>query len=113
MPSSAPCRPASCPRDPRQLCRPQASQGPRVRPPSPLDLHFTPTSGSWLNAVETFFSALTPRRLKRGSFRSTVDLQAAINRYIVDHNAEPKPFIWTQPADQILARMNRLNASVH
>ena len=57
--------------------------------------HFTPTSGSWLNAVETFFSALTRRRLKRGSFRSIVDLQAAINRYIAEHNHDPKPFTWT------------------
>ena len=66
--------------------------------------HFTPTSGSWLNAVETFFSALTRRRIRRGSFRSIVDLQAAINRYIAEHNADPKPFIWTKPADQILAK---------
>ena len=53
--------------------------------------HFTPTSGSWLNAVETFFSALTRRRLKRGSFPSIVDLQAAINRYIAEHNDAPRP----------------------
>ena len=51
----------------------------------------TPTSGSWLNAVETFFSALTRRRIRRGSLRSIVDLQAAINRYIAEHNADPKP----------------------
>jgi transposase len=75
--------------------------------------HFTPTSGSWLNAVETFFAALTRRRLKRGSFRSIVDLQAAINRYVDQHNDDPKPFIWTKPADQILAKVNRLNASLH
>jgi transposase len=75
--------------------------------------HFTPTSGSWLNAVETFFSALTRRRIRRGSFRSIVDLQAAINRYIAEHNADPKPFTWTQPAGEILAKLNRLNASVH
>ena len=75
--------------------------------------HFTPTSGSWLNAVETFFSALTRRRIRRGSFHSIVDLQAAINRYIAEHNADPKPFTWTKPADQILAKVNRLNASVH
>jgi transposase len=75
--------------------------------------HFTPTSGSWLNAVETFFSALTRRRIRRGSFRSIVDLQTAINRYIVEHNHDPKPFTWTKPADQILAKVNRLNASVH
>jgi transposase len=75
--------------------------------------HFTPTSGSWLNAVETFFSTLTRRRLKRGVFRSIVELQAAINRYLAEHNADPKPFTWTKPADQILATVNRLNAPVH
>jgi transposase len=75
--------------------------------------HFTPTAGSWLNAVETFFSALTRRRIRRGSFHSIVDLQAAINRYIAEHNEDPKPFTWTKPADQILAKVNRLNASVH
>ena len=73
----------------------------------------TPTSASWLNAVETFFSALTRRRIRRGSFHSIVDLQAAINRYITEHNDNPKPFIWTKPVDQILAKLNRLNASVH
>jgi transposase len=75
--------------------------------------HFTPKSGSWLNAVETFFSALTRRRIRRGSFHSIVDLQAAINRYIAEHNDDPKPFTWTKPADQTLAKLNRLNASVH
>src|SRR5918996_1215792 len=58
--------------------------------------HFTPTSCSWLNAVETFFSALTRRRIRRGSFHSIVDLQAAINRYIAEHNTDPKPFTWTK-----------------
>jgi transposase len=75
--------------------------------------HFTPTSGSWLNAVETFFSALTRRRLKRGAFHSVVDLQAAIHRYIAEHNADPKPFTWTKTADQILAKLNPLTAPVH
>jgi transposase len=75
--------------------------------------HYTPTSGSWLNAIETFFSALTRRRLKRGTFHSIVDLQAAIHRYIAEHNHEPKPFVWTKPANQILTKLNRLNASVH
>jgi transposase len=75
--------------------------------------HFTPTSGSWLNAVETFFSALTRRRIRRGSFHSLVDLQAAINRYIQEHNQNPKPFTWTKPSERILAKVNRLNASVH
>jgi transposase/transposase-like protein len=67
--------------------------------------HFTPTSGSWLNAVETFFSALTRRRLKRGVFRSIVDLQAAIHRYLAEHNQTSKPFTWTRSADQILDRL--------
>jgi transposase len=57
--------------------------------------HFTPTSSSWLNAVENFFSALTRKRLRRGVFRSIVDLQAAINRYLNEHNCDPKPFVWT------------------
>jgi transposase len=75
--------------------------------------HFTPTAGSWLNAVETFFSALTRRRLKRGVFRSVLDLQTAINRYIAEHNDHPKPFTWTKPSEQILAKLNHLNAPVH
>ena len=72
--------------------------------------HFTPTSGSWLNAVENFFSALTRRRLRRGVFKSIVDLQAAINRYLKDHNDDPKPFVWTKPAKDIIAKIDRLPA---
>ena len=75
--------------------------------------HFTPTSGSWLNAVETFFSALTRRRLRRGTFHSVADLQAAINRYIAEHNDDPKPFTWTKTPGQILAKLHPLNAPVH
>ena len=75
--------------------------------------HFTPTSGSWLNAVETFFSALTRRRIRRGSFHSVVDLQAAINRYITEHNDHPKPFTWTRTPNQIHAKLNSPIASVH
>ena len=70
--------------------------------------HFTPTSGSWLNAVETFFSALTRRRLTRGVFHSIADLQAAINRYLEDHNDDPKPFVWTKPANHILEKLDRM-----
>jgi transposase len=73
--------------------------------------HFTPTSGSWLNAVENFFSVLTRKRIRRGSFHSVVDLQAAINRYLSEHNAEPKPFVWTASAASILDKLNRLPAS--
>lgn len=72
--------------------------------------HFTPTSASWLNAVESFFSALTRKRIRRGSFHSIVDLQAAINRYLAEHNAAPKPFIWTASAASILAKLARLPA---
>jgi transposase len=70
--------------------------------------HFTPTSGSWINAVEGFFSALTRRRLKRGAFKSVAELQQAINRYIREHNDASKPFVWTKTADVILAKLQRL-----
>ena len=69
--------------------------------------HFTPTSASWLNAVEGFFAKLTKRRLKRGVFLSVVDLQAAINRFVVEHNAEPKPFTWTADPDKIIRAVRR------
>ena len=69
--------------------------------------HFTPTSCSWLNAVETCFATLTKRRLKRGVFRSVVDLQAAINRYLDEANHDPKPFTWTANPDKIIAAVNR------
>jgi len=69
--------------------------------------HFTPTSASWLNAVEGFFAKLTRRRLKRGVFLSVVDLQAAINRFVVEHNAEPKPFTWTADPDRIIKAVRR------
>jgi transposase len=70
--------------------------------------HFTPTSGSWLNAVETFFSALSRRRLRRGVFHSIADLQTAINRYLREHNDDPKPFVWTKSADKIFAKLEQL-----
>ena len=73
--------------------------------------HFTPTSASWLNAVENFFSTLTRKRIRRGSFHSIVDLQAAINRYLAEHNANSKPFVWTASAASILAKLNGLPAS--
>ena len=69
--------------------------------------HFTPTSCSWLNAVEGFFATLTKRRLKRGVFRSITDLQAAINRFLGEHNAEPRPFKWTADPDKIIAAVKR------
>lgn len=69
--------------------------------------HFTPTSSSWLNAVEGFFAKLSKRRLKRGTFRSLVDLQAAINRFIAEHNQTPKPFTWRADPDEIIAARKR------
>ncbi|MEL6220534.1 MAG: IS630 family transposase, partial [Pseudomonadota bacterium] len=70
--------------------------------------HFTPTSASWLNAVEGFFAKLTKRRLRRGVFHSVVDLQAAINRFIQEHNeTEAKPFTWRADPDDIIAARTR------
>jgi transposase len=69
--------------------------------------HFTPTSASWLNAVEGFFAVLTKRRLKRGVFHSIADLQAAINRYLAEHNQAPKPFTWTKDPEKIIAAVKR------
>ncbi len=70
--------------------------------------HFTPTASSWLNAVEGCFAKLTRRRLRRGAFHSLVDLQAAINRFIAEHNeTEAKPFIWRADPDEIIAARNR------
>jgi transposase len=70
--------------------------------------HFTPTSASCLNAVENFFSVLTRRRLKRGASKSTAELKQAIAGYIRQHNNTPKPFVWTQTAKAILAKLDRL-----
>jgi transposase len=70
--------------------------------------HFTPTSASWINAVEGFFSTLTRQRLKRGVFRSVDDLEQAIARYIREHNGDAKPFVWTKTANTILDKLNRL-----
>ena len=69
--------------------------------------HFTPTSASWLNAVEGFFAKLTKRRLKRGVFGSVVELQAAINRFLAEANDDPEPFVWTADPDRILEKVSR------
>ena len=69
--------------------------------------HFVPTSCSWLNAVEGFFAKLSRRRLKRGVFRSVVDLQAAINRFVAETNDSPVPFSWTADPDKIIAAVRR------
>jgi transposase len=69
--------------------------------------HYTPTSASWLNAVEGFFAKLAKRRLKRGVFRSIVDLQAAINRFLDETNDNPRPFTWTADPNKIIAAVRR------
>jgi hypothetical protein len=69
--------------------------------------HFTPTSCSWLNAVETFFAKLTSRRLRRGTFHSLVALQEAINRFVAEHNTSPRPFVWTADPDGIAEKVRR------
>ena len=70
-------------------------------------LHFTPTGGSWLNLVERWFALLTEKQLRRGVHRSTRELQDAIRSYLDHHNRNPKPFIWTKTADQILESVAR------
>ena len=69
--------------------------------------HFTPTSASWINAVEGVFAKLTKRRLKRGVFHSLVSLQAAINRFLAEANANPRPFRWTKDPDKVIAAVRR------
>jgi transposase len=70
-------------------------------------VHYTPTSASWLNQVERFFANLTAKQLRRGVHRSTAQLQAVINAYIETVNANPRPFVWTKSADDILATIKR------
>jgi len=70
-------------------------------------VHFTPTGATWLNLVERVFAALTEKQIRRGAHRSTRELEAAIYRYIDHGNQDPKPFIWTKTADQILASIAR------
>ena len=72
-------------------------------------MHFTPTSASWLNMVERFFRDLTVNRLRRGVFCSVPELVAAIDEYVAHHNTQPKPFIWTKSARDILQKVIRAN----
>jgi transposase len=70
-------------------------------------VHFTPTSGSWLNLVERWFALLTEKQIRRGTHRSTRALESAIREYLVITNEMPKPFVWTKTADEILASVAR------
>lgn len=80
-------------------------------------VHFTPTSGSWLNQVERFFAEITEKRIRRGAFRSVKELEQAITAYLDRHNENPKPFVWTASADLILRKVEdvckRINNSGH
>lgn len=71
-------------------------------------LHFTPTSGSWVNQVERWFAEITEKRIRRGSFNSVRALENAIHEYLDANNVNPKPFVWTANADLILGKIQRL-----
>lgn len=75
--------------------------------------HFTPTSSSWLNMVERFFRDLTENQLRRATFASVHQLERTIQAYIEQHNREPKPFIWTATANDILEKVKRARAAHH
>jgi transposase len=72
-----------------------------------FQLHFTPTSSSWLNQIEIFFSKLTAKAIRRGVFPSVPDLIEAIDGYLAATNTNPKPFIWTKTTQQILEKVQR------
>jgi transposase len=70
-------------------------------------LHFTPTSASWMNLVERFFAEITRKRIRRGAFASVAELEDAIHDYLLHHNSNPKPFVWTKSAEVILRNERR------
>ena len=72
--------------------------------------HFTPTSASWLNLVESWFRELTEQQLRRDVFRSVPDLMAAIEAFVAAYNDVPKPSVWTASVETILAKVNRYEA---
>jgi transposase len=77
-----------------------------------IKMHFTPTSASWLNMVERFFRDISENRLRRGVFTSVAELVEAIDEYVAHHNANPKPFIWTKSARDILQKVIRANENL-
>ena len=72
-----------------------------------FQVHYTPTYSSWLNQVERWFAALTEKQIRRGTHRSTRELEDAIRLYLKLHNQQAKPFAWVKTADQILASIVR------
>lgn len=75
-------------------------------------MHFTPTSSSWLNVIERWFKELTDKQLRRGVFRSVAELIATIEQFVAHHNADPKGFVWTKKAEDILAKVTRARAAL-
>ena len=75
-------------------------------------LHFIPTSSSWLNLVERFFGMLTQKQLKRGVFTSVAELEQKIIAYIDNNNKNPKPFVWTKSAEEILGKVSRARSTL-
>jgi transposase len=76
-------------------------------------LHFIPTSSSWLNLVERFFAEVTGKRIRRSVFTGVAELEAAIIDYLTTHNAEPKPFVWSKTADDMLAKNTRARVALN
>jgi transposase len=76
-------------------------------------LHFTPTSSSWLNVIERWFRDLTHNRLRKGVFRSVAELEQALRDYVDHHNANPKSFVWTKKAEDILEKITRARQALN
>ena len=76
-------------------------------------VHFTPTSASWLNQVERWFATLTDKYIRRSTHRSTRQLEQGIKQYLATHNANPKPFVWTKSANDILASIERFGLRIY
>jgi len=76
-------------------------------------LHFIPTSSSWLNLVERWFKELTDKRLARGIFTSVAELVEAMQQWIAHWNADPKPFVWHKPAEEIITKVRRGRERLH
>ena len=72
-----------------------------------IQVHFTPTSGSWLNLVEVWFGIIERQAIRRGTFTSVTDLNTKIRAFIAGWNKRSRPFVWTKPADEILAKAQR------
>ena len=76
-------------------------------------VHFIPTSSSWLNLIERWFREITDKRLRRGTFRSVGQLIDAIVAFIKEHNDNPRSYVWTAKADEILAKIERARKVLH